>query len=77
MATTECVVGQWAQKLDADDLLAFQEAPGRMTRVGLYETICWAEGSKPFGLTALKDHLNDRCVCSGEFSEAALSADSG
>lgn len=58
-----CVVGTWKAGLDKDDREAFARAVGRKKRVDLYADICVAHGGRPFGLTALKDHLNHRCIC--------------
>lgn len=60
---TLCVVGKWRADLDAEDRAAFVAAVPDRKRADLYALICEAEGGKPFGLTALKDHLNLRCVC--------------
>jgi hypothetical protein len=58
-----CVVGRWRDSLDKEDLAAFTRAVGSMSRADLYGAICAAHGSRPFGLTALKDCLNGRCIC--------------
>lgn len=76
-AMTSCVVGSWLLTLDELDTLALTSALARcMSRAELYGHICASEGVKPFGLTALKQHLNDRCQCDGKSSQAALAADS-
>lgn len=59
----KCVVGVWHQGLDAADKKAFKRAAVKRSRVDLYGFICAADGGRPFGLTALKDHLNVRCIC--------------
>lgn len=60
---TVCVVGKWRNALDTEDRTAFDAAIPNRHRADLHSLICQAEGSKPFGLTALKQHLNLRCVC--------------
>lgn len=59
----QCVVGRWKTGLDKEDQTAFKRAVPTMSRADLYGAICAAEGGRPFGLTALKDCLNSRCVC--------------
>ena len=59
----KCIVGKWFDTLDAEDKRAFKRANGRISRAELYAAICAADGGRPLGLTALKDHLNARCVC--------------
>lgn len=59
----QCVVGKWKSTLDQEDKEAFKQAIGRMTRADLHGVICAAHQGRPFGLTALKDCLNGRCVC--------------
>jgi len=58
-----CVVGVWHDGLDAEDKRAFKRAAVDRSRADLFGAICAASGGRPFGLTALKDHLNARCVC--------------
>lgn len=58
-----CVVGKWASTLDDADLLAWAKAIREISRVDLLAKICAAAGEQPFALTALKDHINGRCVC--------------
>lgn len=58
-----CVVGRWKDGLDSEDRAAFVGAIHNRKRADLHKLICEAEGMKPFGLTALKDHLNLRCTC--------------
>ncbi len=58
-----CVVGAWIASLDDEDRLALGGAMEAMSRADLFGTICAAEGCRPFGLTALKNHINQRCVC--------------
>jgi hypothetical protein len=58
-----CVVGRWKTELDDEDKQAFNLAVTQRSRADLYGFICAASASKPFGLTALKDCLNRRCVC--------------
>ncbi|QNJ57147.1 hypothetical protein L3Y21_gp122 [Gordonia phage Rabbitrun] len=55
----KCIV---AQKLDSEDLEALPALAGTFKRVYLYGEIRRLYGPL-FGLTALKDHLNKRCVC--------------
>ncbi len=59
----KCVVGQWLKSLDKDDRAAFKRAVPNKSRVDLFGFVCAAHGGRPFGLTALKDHINGRCVC--------------
>lgn len=61
--STRCVVGRWRDGLDKEDKEAFKRALGRISRAELYGAICAAHGERPFGLTALKDCINGRCVC--------------
>lgn len=56
----KCVV---AQRLDSEDLEALPILAEQYKRVFLHEQITRLYGPL-FGLTALKDHLNSRCVCS-------------
>ncbi|QGH75839.1 hypothetical protein L3Y25_gp125 [Gordonia phage Syleon] len=66
---TACVVGQ---KLDNDDKAALPELLKRYKRNFLHATLVRANGGvQPFGLTAFKDHLNERCVCYGRIGSAA------
>lgn len=58
-----CVVGRWQDSLDSADRKALKAAIPRMSRADLYGIICAASGDRPFGLTALKDCINGRCVC--------------
>ena len=58
-----CVVGRWRDGLDQEDRKALNLAVNRMSRADLYGLICAAAGTKPYGLTALKDHINGRCIC--------------
>ena len=58
-----CVVATWHSTLDRQDRAAFKAANGRISRADLYAAICVAHGQAPFGLTALKQHLNLRCCC--------------
>lgn len=63
---TQCVVGQWRESLDQEDKEAFSRVACSVrpvNRAALYATICKACGEKPYGLTALKQHLNGRCAC--------------
>lgn len=60
---TSCVVGKWISELDAEDYQELGLAIGRISRADLYGFICAAEARRPFGLTALKDHLNGKCIC--------------
>lgn len=59
----QCVVGSWVDGLDPEDTVAFDQAADTVSRIELYKAICVAAEKKPFGLTALKDHINTRCVC--------------
>lgn len=59
----KCVVGRYIDTLDGEDRKAFKQAVGRMSRADLYGAICAAQASRPFGLTALKDHILGRCIC--------------
>ncbi|QDM55994.1 hypothetical protein SEA_TRAX_114 [Gordonia phage Trax] len=55
----KCIV---AQKLDSEDLEALPVLAGTFKRVYLHGQIRRFYGPL-FGLTALKDHLNSKCVC--------------
>lgn len=59
----KCVVQTWLETLDDEDRRAFKNAATTMSRADLYGAICAASGSRPLGLTALKQHLNFRCCC--------------
>lgn len=59
----KCVVGRWHEALDAEDRAELKRAVERKSRADLYADICTAHGTRPFGLTALKQHLNRRCFC--------------
>lgn len=59
----KCVAALWLDSLDKEDRQAFNRATTAMSRADLYGAICAAHGSRPYGLTALKQHLNDRCCC--------------
>lgn len=59
----QCVTADWLATLDDEDREAFKRAVGRMSRVDLYGAICTAHGSRPFGLTALKQHVLNQCCC--------------
>ncbi|AID58947.1 hypothetical protein PBI_GAIA_128 [Mycobacterium phage Gaia] len=59
----KCVLAVWLESLDSEDQAAFKRAATTMSRADLYGAICAASGSRPFGLTALKQHLNLRCCC--------------
>lgn len=63
LVANRCVVGRWLDRLDVDDRKAFKRACVDRGRAELFAVVCLAEGSKPFSLTALKDHLNARCIC--------------
>lgn len=63
MSLARCVVGRWRDQLDNADQKAFKAAVPRMSRADLYGLICAAYGDSPFGLTALKQHINGRCQC--------------
>lgn len=60
-----CVVGAWHGELDAADRKALKRCLffNAVSRADLYADICTAHGGRPFSLTALKDHINGRCVC--------------
>lgn len=58
-----CKAGAWADALDAEDTIAFEQAADNLSRIDLYRAICQVYG-KPFSLTVLKDHLLRNCVCS-------------
>ena len=57
-----CKAGAWIDSLDAEDTIAFDNALDNLSRADLYRVICQVYG-KPFGLTALKQHINGRCGC--------------
>ena len=59
----QCVVGRWLLGLDEEDRQAFDKAVHHRKRADLHKLICEAEGRRPFGLTALKQCLNQRCTC--------------
>lgn len=59
----KCVVATWLASLDKDDRAAFKRAVPTMSRADLYGVICAAHGGRPYGLTALKQHINGRCMC--------------
>lgn len=59
----KCVTGLWLDTLDDEDREAFKQSIGRVSRAELYAAICAANGGSPYGLTALKQHLNFRCIC--------------
>lgn len=56
-------MGVWRFALDEEDVQAYSRALRDLSRAELFATICAAVGAKPFSLTALKDHINGRCVC--------------
>lgn len=61
----KCVVGAWIDGLDSEDTVAFAAAEDTRSRVDLHRVIAKANGGvQPYSLTALKDHLNTRCICS-------------
>lgn len=58
-----CVVGRWIESLDSADRKAFKRACVDRGRAELFAVICEACDGKPFSLTAMKDHVNVKCVC--------------
>ena len=61
--SVKCVVGRWKDGLDKEDRAALNEAIHHRKRADLHALICEAGEGRPFGLTALKQHLNLKCTC--------------
>lgn len=69
----KCVVGEWLDSLSAERQADFDNALDTLSRVSLHNKIVEDEkGVRPFGLTALKDHLNTKCVCGREVAPKSV-----
>ena len=60
-------MGVWFDALDVEDAIQFDRALDDRSRIDLYQKVCEAaaldDKEKPYGLTAMKDHINGKCVC--------------
>lgn len=63
LPSVKCVVGVWADSLTEEDHAAFTASlsDSSFTSRALFDL--YKSAGAPFGITTLKDHRNERCVC--------------